>query len=162
MSFLLLWLIVTSLFSLGSIGVFIPMLPGAGLVFLGVLIYAVATDFVNISVTTVVAFGVVAAVAWLVEYIGAALGVRAGGGGKIAMTGLIIGALLGFISGGPVGLLIGMLLGSFLGATYEGSSTSKASRAAIFSVLGLLGAKVLQLLLVVGIIVAFLAAVLVN
>lgn len=162
MSFLLLWLIVILLFGLGLIGVFIPMLPGAGLVFSGVLIYAVVTDFVNINVTTVMAFGVVAAVAWLIEYLGAALGVRMGGGGKLAMTGLIIGALLGFISGGPVGLLIGMLLGSFLGATYEGSSTSKASRAAIFSVLGLLGAKVLQLLLAVGIIVAFLAAVLIN
>jgi len=162
MSFLLLWLIVILLFALGLIGVFIPALPGVVLVFSGVLLYAVATSFANISATTVVVFGIVAAVAWLVEYLGAVLGVKMGGGGRLATLGLIIGALLGFISGGPVGLLIGMLLGSFLGATYEGSSTSKASRAAIFSVLGLLGAKVLQLLLAVGIIVAFLTAVLIN
>lgn len=162
MSPLLLWLAVISLFGLGLIGVFIPALPGAGLVFFGVLLYAVATSFANINATTVMVFGVVAAAAWLIEYLGAVFGVKMGGGGRLATLGLIIGALLGFVSGGPLGLLLGMLLGSFLGATYEGSSTSQASRAAIFSVLGLLGAKLLQLLLVIGIIVAFLAAVLIN
>ncbi|MFH1354124.1 MAG: DUF456 domain-containing protein [bacterium] len=162
MSILLLWLIVAFLFITGLAGIFIPILPGVGLVFLGILIYAVATNFASISTATIIIFGVVAILAWLIEYIGAAIGVRAGGGGKFAMIGLIIGALLGFISAGPVGILAGMLLGSFLGATYEGSSTNKASRAALFSVLGLLGAKVLQLLLAVGIIVAFLAAVLIN
>lgn len=158
MSLLLLWLIVALFFVIGLIGVFIPMLPGVGLVFLGILIYAVATNFASVSTTTIAIFGVVTILAWLAEYLGAVIGVKVGGGGKFAMLGLIIGALLGLISAGPVGILVGMLLGSFLGATYEGSSTNKAGQAALFSVLGLLGAKALQLLLAMGIIIAFFIA----
>ena len=162
MSLLLLWFIVAFFFIIGLIGVFMPLLPGVGLVFLGILIYAVATNFVSISATTVIIFGVVTILAWLIEYLGAVIGVKVGGGGKFAMLGLIIGALLGLISIGPIGLLVGMLLGAFLGATYEGSSANKASKAALFSVLGLLTAKTLQLLLAIGIIIAFITALLIN
>lgn len=67
-----------------------------------------------------------------------------------------------FFTIGLVGVFVPMLPGSFLGAIYEGNSPDKASRAAVFSILGLLGAKILQLLLAIGIIVAFLIILFVN
>ena len=160
MTALILWGVTVLLFAAGLAGVFVPALPGVGLVFAGALFYALATNFAAISGTTIIVFGVIALLAWLTDYLGAMLGARLGGGRLFTMIGMIAGAMLGVLFSGPPGLVIGALVGAFLGALYEGKTFQEAERTALFSFLGVVGARILQLLLATGIIVAFLVAVL--
>lgn len=156
MTSLLLWSITVALFLIGFFGIFVPAVPGIGFVFAGVLFYAISTQFANITLTTVIVLGIITALAWSLDYVGAIIGAKAGGGKKFTIIGLTVGALLGLISFGPLGLLIGTLLGAITGALYEGQDANKASRAALFSILGIIGAKAVQLLLAITIITVFL------
>lgn len=156
----LLWLIVSVLFLIGLAGIFIPALPGILLVFAGILLYAIATDFVTVTMFTVLALGGVALLAWLADWAGAALGARAGGGRWPTVLGSVAGMLVGLTTGGPLGMVVGAFLGALTGALYEGKDAAQAGRAALFSLVGLIGATVVQLVLALGMIGAFLLAVL--
>lgn len=155
MSSILLWLLTISLFTLGVLGIFIPFLPGVAFIFFGVLLYAWATNFSIISLGTVVVFGIVVFLAWLAEYLGSLLGAKLGGGGRYAMWGSILGGFAGLVFIGPLGLLIGVVVGVILGALYEGKTLNQAGKTAFFSILGILGGKIIQLVLTLGIIVTF-------
>ncbi|MGH9856254.1 MAG: DUF456 domain-containing protein [Acidobacteriota bacterium] len=153
-----LWVLTVFLFLLGLAGIFIPGLPGIGLIFLGILIYGLATGFADISGMTVISAGIVAALAWVADYAGSVAGARLGGGRTLAMTGAIIGAIGGTVLGGPGGLLVGAFLGSLTGALLEGQRERGAMRVALWSTLGIIGATVLQLVLALAMIGTFIGA----
>ncbi|PIT98225.1 MAG: hypothetical protein COT71_01855 [Candidatus Andersenbacteria bacterium CG10_big_fil_rev_8_21_14_0_10_54_11] len=159
MSLFIIWFIVSLLFLAGLAGIFIPAVPGIALVFAGILVYAAVTGFAVISVPMVIVLSLIALLAWLADWFGPAAGARLGGGGKATILGSVIGLLLGLMMGSPLGIAPGAFLGALAGALYEGKSGSAASRAAVFSVLGLLGAAVVQFILALGMIAAFFVAV---
>ena len=155
---ILLWLIVILMFLVGLAGIVIPFLPGIALIFGGVLVYAVATGFATISKSTLIIIGILTLIAWLADYYGGAVAARLGGGGKWAAAGSILGLICGLIIAGPVGLFVGAFIGALLGALYEGKDTQRAGTIALLSVVGTLGATVVQLLLGIAIILAFFLA----
>lgn len=160
MTDVLLWVLTLFLLGAGLIGVFIPVLPGIAFVFAGVLFYAFMTNFSVVSTGAIMMFGLVAFVAWLIEYAGGVIGTRLGGGQKLALWGTLGGGLIGLFIGGPLGLVPGLFIGALVGALYEGKTLQGAGKAAFFSVLGVIGAKVIQAVLAVGMVVAFLGMVL--
>lgn len=70
---LILWTLTLLLMFAGLAGTIIPGLPGIGLVYAGILLYALATHFASISLVTVVILGLVSAAAQAANYAGAAL-----------------------------------------------------------------------------------------
>ena len=154
----ILWLITAFLFGLGLLGTVVPGLPGITLIYAGILLHAFATRFAQISPATVAVFGLITAATIVISYIGSAAGARLGGGKHWAVAGTIIGAIAGAFAG-PVGLFAGAFLGGLVGALREGQSNANALRVAFFSTLGVLGTAVIQLLLGIALIVAFLIAV---
>lgn len=159
MSSLVLWLITAAMFVIGLIGTVVPGLPGIGIVYGGILVYAFATDFASISGTTVIIFGVVTAAALFASYMGTIIASKIGGGKKKALTGAALGALMGTFAG-PGGMMIGAFLGAFLGALMEQQSGERALKVAALSVLGAIGGSVIQLLLAVVLIISFFLAIL--
>lgn len=155
-----LWLLVIILMAVGLLGTIIPALPGMGLIFLGILIYAVSTGFSTITPLTVAAFGVVAFLGWLASFIGSAWGAKIGGGRNAALVGAIVGAIAGISVMGPPGLVIGAFGGGLIGALLAGQSEEVAVKIAAYSVVGILGGMVMQFLLAVMLIIAFVIAVL--
>ena len=155
----LIWLVTVALFSVGLVGTVVPFLPGIGFIFAGVLFYAWMTGWVVVSGSTVAILGAVTAVAWVAGYGGAAVGAKWGGGKKLAVVGAVLGSLVG-LAFGPLGLLLGAFMGAWLGALASGQTGSVAARGATGAVLGVLGGAVVQLLLGIGILVAFFIAVL--
>lgn len=159
MTLALIWFITLILLGTGLLGTIIPGLPGVGLVFAGVLVYALATSFAQISVMTVVIFGMLAALALAASYAGSVVGSRLGGGKRFAVVGTLLGALIG-VTAGPLGLLAGAFLGALMGALIEGKRGDQAVTVAAYSIIGVLGGTIIQFLLGVVMIIAFLVAVL--
>ncbi|MDX1460657.1 MAG: DUF456 domain-containing protein [Xanthomonadales bacterium] len=108
---LLLWLLAVLIVVAGLAGTIIPALPGVPLVFAGLVVGAWAGDFARVGWTTVGVLGVLTAVAWLVDFLAAALGAKRLGASKRAFWGAAFGALVGMFFG-----LAGVVLGPFVGA----------------------------------------------
>jgi uncharacterized protein YqgC (DUF456 family) len=154
----LIWALTLALFGLGLVGIFIPLVPGIGLIFAGILLFAYSTGFVDITLPTVLWAGGLALAAWLADVYGGALGARLGGGGRFATAGALAGALIGLFVGGPFGVIIGGLLGALAGALYEGHSPARAGRIAASAVVGALGAVIVQFIVGLTLIGLFLGA----
>lgn len=156
MAFAFIWTLVSILFLLGMAGVFIPGLPGLGLIFLGILFYALVTNFASLTPTAVITFGLITAIATLADYYGSAIGARLAGGKWWALVGSIAGAIIGVLVAGPPGLFIGAYVGALLGALYEGQTPQRAARTAAFAIIGLVGATFVQLVVALSLIITFL------
>lgn len=160
MTSLTITIITAALMILGLAGTIIPALPGMGLIFGGIVLYAIATDFATISVTTVVIFGIVAGLGWLASLFGSAVGSKAGGGKPAAVIGAIIGSLFGASVAGPPGFMLGAFVGALIGGIIAGQPQEMALRSAFHSVVGILGGVILQFTLAVLLIIAFVMSIL--
>src|SRR4030066_428951 len=108
---ILLWVIAIVLILAGFAGLVLPALPGAPLLFAGLLFAAWADDFVYVGVKTLIALGIMAMLSYALEFAASALGARRFGASPRAITGAAIGTVVGIFFGLP-----GILLGPFLGA----------------------------------------------
>lgn len=106
-----LWALAALLITIGVAGLALPALPGAPLLFLGLIVAAWAEDFQYISTVGIAVLGGLAVLTYLVDIVAGALGARRFGASKRAIVGATFGALVGLFFGIP-----GVLLGPFLGA----------------------------------------------
>jgi uncharacterized protein len=84
------------------------------LVFSGLLLAAWHDNFLHVSITSMVIIGVLAVLAWLVDFVASIVTAKKAGASKQALWGAAIGGLLGILGGIP-GLIIGPALGAIIG-----------------------------------------------
>lgn len=133
---LLLWILAAILTVTGLSGLLLPVLPGAPLLFLGLLFGAWAEDFVYIGIWTLLALAVMAALTYVVEFAASILGVKKFGGSRRAMAGAALGGIVGLFLGVP-GILFGPFVGAIIGELSLQRSLDQASRAGFGTVVGL-------------------------
>jgi uncharacterized protein YqgC (DUF456 family) len=120
----------------GALGLVLPALPGAPLIFLGGLLAAWAEDFRYLGFGTLTALGILSALAIAVDFIASAFGVKRFGASPRAITGAMIGAFVGIFFG-LVGILVGPFVGAMLGELSVRNDLAAAGRAGIGAALGL-------------------------
>jgi uncharacterized protein YqgC (DUF456 family) len=130
-----LWALAALLIAGGLAGLVLPALPGAPLVFAGVLVAAWAEDFAHIGLGSLTAIGVLAALAVLVDFVAGAVGARRYGASGRAAVGAAIGATVGIFFG-LVGVLIGPFIGAVLGELSAQRDLDAAGRAGIGATVG--------------------------
>jgi uncharacterized protein YqgC (DUF456 family) len=106
-----LWILAAVLVVTGFVGVIAPVLPGAPLVFAGLIVAAWAEHFQFVGVWTLVFLGVLTALTYVIDAVASAMGVKRVGASKQAIWGAVIGTTVGVFFG-----LAGILLGPFVGA----------------------------------------------
>jgi uncharacterized protein YqgC (DUF456 family) len=131
-----LWILGAILTVTGLAGLLLPFLPGAPLLFLGLLCAAWAEDFRFVGLWTLLLLGCLAALTYLVEFVASALGARKFGGSRRAMAGAALGGIVGLFFGIP-GVLLGPFAGSVLGELSLQRSLDQASRAGFGTVVGM-------------------------
>ncbi len=120
----------------GALGLVLPALPGAPLIFLGALLAAWAEDFMFLGFGTLTALGVLAVLAVVVDFVASAFGVKRFGASPRAIAGATIGALVGIFFG-LIGILIGPFVGAMLGELSVRNDLAAAGRAGVGAALGL-------------------------
>jgi len=139
---IVLWLAASVLIVIGVVGLVLPALPGAPLIFLGALLAAWAEDFAYIGLWTLVLLGALSVLAIAVDFIANAFGVKRFGASGRAVTGATLGALVGLFFG-PIGVLVGPFIGAALGELSVRRNMAAAGRAGVGAALGFaLGAAV--------------------
>lgn len=132
-------------FIAGVAGTVLPALPGAPLIWAGMLIYGFFVKFNNLPWTFYLGQGLATAFIFLIDYLANIWGVRRYGGSGAAVAGSLIGGLLGVFLFGPLGLIFGPFVGAVAGELYRKSTPEKAFRAGFGTILGFLGGTALKL-----------------
>ena len=133
----LLWVVAVVLIVVGVAGTVLPALPGAALVFAGILLAAWIDDFARVSGLTVVISGLLMLVAWGVDYASAMLGAARAGASRLAIAGAAIGTVAGIFTG-FVGLLFLPLAGAAIGEWLADRDAARAAHVGISTWIGLL------------------------
>ena len=155
------WQIIVAvlLVVVGIAGTVLPMLPGVPLVFAGLLLAAWHGGFDQVSILTMVMIGIIASMAWAVDFFASVVTAKKAGASKYALWGAAIGAVVG-IAGGIVGLIIGPAIGAIIGEliTHKNTSkeaTSKATAVGIAAGLGFVLALAIKIVLVLTMLAVF-------
>jgi uncharacterized protein YqgC (DUF456 family) len=154
MDWTVLWWVLAALIVIGGlVGTIVPALPGVPLVFAGLLLGAWAGEFVHVSWTTVGILGALTILAWLIDFLAAAMGAKRLGASQRAFWGAAFGAVVGMFFGIP-GIVLGPFVGAVVAEISAGRSVHQASRAGYGAWIGVVlgtAAKLAIAFLMVGI-----------
>ncbi len=154
-------LVALLLMVLAVAGSFTPVLPGALLSIAGILVYWWSTGYTSPGTFFLAAFILTGLTAALVDYFGGALAARAGGASsRTSLAAGMVGLLLFFVAG-PVGILVGIAGTVFLREYMRTGEREKSLRAAAYSTAGVLGSAVVQFMVTVSLLLAFMIALIV-
>ncbi len=134
-------------FLLGILGTIIPMLPGAPLIWTGMLLYGLITGFDNLTPPFFLFQALLALAVLLVDHLTTLWGTRRFGGSRAGFWGAVLGLLLGALLFNLAGLLPGTFLGAVLGELTTGKGIKQAFLSGTGAVLGFLGGLPFKLLL---------------
>jgi len=133
----ILWGVAIALILLGVAGTVLPALPGATLVFGGIVLAAWIDEFVRIPVWLIGILGLMTALTWVVDYAAAALGAKRAGASKLALLGAVAWTVLGVFSG-LWGLLFMPLAGAAIGEYVAQRDLRRAGKVGVATWIGLL------------------------
>jgi len=133
----ILWISAALLILIGLAGLILPMLPGTPLVYAGLIAAAWAEDFQYVGIWTLAALGILALLAYFIDFAATAFGAKRFGATPRAAIGAAIGLLAGFFLG-FAGFIIGPFVGAVIGELLGQRSVHAASQAGIGATVGLL------------------------
>ena len=123
---------------LGIVGSVVPVLPGAPISWLGLLLFFLAPS-IPFSTPFIVITGIIALAIYILDYLIPAMGTKRFGGSKAGMWGTTIGLFVGLFTLGPLGILIGPFVGALVGElAFNNTESSQAFKAATGSFIGFL------------------------
>jgi uncharacterized protein YqgC (DUF456 family) len=143
---LLLQLLAVLLIAVGLAGLALPAIPGAPVLFAGLLLSAWAEDFQYVALGTLTALAALAVLTYAVDFAAGAFGAKHFGASGRAAVGAVIGAVGGIVFGLP-GIILGPFVGAFIGELSARRSVEEAGRAGIGATLGLVAGAALKLAL---------------
>jgi uncharacterized protein YqgC (DUF456 family) len=153
----LLWFLALVLIVVGLAGVVLPVIPGAPLLFFGLVIAAWAEDFQYVGLWTLAALAVLAALTYGVDLWATMFGVKKFGASRRAVIGAIIGSIIGVFLGLP-GVLFGPFVGAVIGELLARRDLHAATRAGLGATIGLVLGAALKLALAFTMIGVFVVA----
>jgi len=149
---ILVWVLIL----LGLAGTLLPVLPGTGLVFAGILVHAYYFGVDSIGFGTLILFGVVTALSFVIDLLASLYGASRFGASRFGLIGSILGGLIGTIFLSLPGLFFGFILGAIIGELLLGhKSLNDALKAGVGSALGFFGGTIFKFFLTLVMVMVF-------
>ncbi len=133
----LLWTLAVVLIIAGIAGLMLPVLPGAPVLFAGLLLAAWIENFAYVGFKTLIVLGVMAVLSYLIDFVAGVFGAKRFGASPRALWGAALGALAGIFFGLP-GVLLGPFVGAAIGELTMLRTFTQAGRAGLGATLGLM------------------------
>ncbi|HEX5757205.1 MAG TPA: DUF456 domain-containing protein [Arenimonas sp.] len=156
---IILYIVAGLMILIGLLGTFLPVLPGIPLMFFGMLLAAWTGDFALIGTGTLVALGVLTAIAIGIDLLATILGARKFGATRTAMFGAGVGGLIGLFFGLP-GLIAGPYLGAMSGEMARGRDFRQAAKVGAGTWIGIVVGAVFKIMLALAMLAVFALALL--
>lgn len=154
---ILLWVLAGVLVVVGLAGTILPALPGAPLVFMGLLIAAWMGDFQKIGWPTLTILALLTALAVAADLLATLFGAKRAGASKLALLGAAIGSIVGLFFG-LIGILVFPFVGAVAGELFARRRLDQAARVGLATWLGMLFGALAKLSLAITMVGVFLVA----
>lgn len=142
-------------FIAGLLGTVLPVLPGAILIYSGMLLYGFMTRFATLDVNFFILQALVLVVIFFVDFLSSAVATQRFGGSKYAAWGAVIGSILGVLSFGPLGIVVGPFIGAVGTELILGKDLNRAIYVGFGTLMGVLGGTFLKLCAEIAMIIYF-------
>lgn len=153
----LLWVLAIVCIAAGVAGTVLPALPGAPLVFVGLLLAAWADGFQKVGWFPLVLVGLLTVATFAVDLLATSLGAKRVGASWLALAGAAVGTVVGIFFSLP-GLLLGPFVGAVLGEYLTQRNWRQAGKVGLGTWLGLLLGTAAKIALVFTMLGIFLTA----
>jgi len=156
---IVLWFAAVALIVIGIVGAVVPVVPGATLMFAGMVLGAWIDGFARVPVWVVVILGVLTLLAWVVDFAAGALGAKRVGASGLAIAGATVGTVAGIFTG-LWGLLFMPLVGAAIGEYSAQRDLRRAGEVGVATWIGLLLGTAVKIAIVFAMLGIFVAALL--
>lgn len=133
---ILLYVLAVVLVGLGLAGLVLPALPGAPLLFVGLLLAAWADHFAYVGFWTLLVIALLGVLTVSADFVAGSVGAKGFGASPRALAGAALGGTFGIVFG-PFGVLLGPFVGAVLGELSSTRELKQAGKAGIGATLGL-------------------------
>ncbi len=130
-------LIGGGLILLGLVTAIVPAMPAIPIMFAGLWLIAGVDHYAHLGLWGLLGIGCIGFTGLAVDLVAGALGARRVGASPLAVTGTLVGTVVGLFFGLP-GLLFGPFVGAVLGELLSGKSVLRSTHVAVGAWLGLL------------------------
>lgn len=151
------WLVALALVVLGVAGIVLPAIPGAPLLFLGLLVAAWTEDFTYAGLRTLAILALLVLLTYGVDLWATMFGAKRFGASRRAIIGAVIGSIAGVFLGFP-GVIFGPFIGVVIGELLAQRGLDQAVRAGFGATVGLVLGAALKLALAFAMIGIFIVA----
>jgi uncharacterized protein YqgC (DUF456 family) len=155
------WVLAIALIVVGVVGTFLPVLPGAALVFGGMLLGAWIDGFQRVGWVTLVILGVLTLLVFVVDVVAGLLGAKRVGASKLAIAGAAIGTVVGMFFG-LVGIVIAPFVGAVVGEVIARGQLAPAARVGFATWIGMVAGALAKFALVLAMVGVFVASYLID
>lgn len=146
-----LWVLSILLIVAGLAGTVLPALPGTALVLAGIALAAWIDDFTRIGGLTLSIVAVLAALAWILDFVAGLLGAKRVGASREALIGAALGTVVGLFMG-LVGVLfmplVGAAIGEYMARRDHGQALKVGTATWLGMMLGMIAKVVLAFMMV--------------
>lgn len=143
----------------GIFSVVFPVIPGIPLAWLGVLIFAFATNFTVVSLKAVLMFSLFTAIAMALEFFAPILGAAKYRASKESILASFVGTIVGVFFFGPLGIVLGGFAGLIFGEIMKGKEPEEVGGVLKGTFIGFLVGGAVKLVLTVAILAYLITAV---
>jgi uncharacterized protein YqgC (DUF456 family) len=155
LSSFLLWIISLCLVATGLFGILFPALPGAPLIFLGLVLASWIDNFERVGSFLIIILGVLTFITFVIDIFSSILGAKKFGASKAALWGAAIGGILG-IFGGILGIFLGPLIGAAIGEFLTYKNLYRAGQIGLVTGIATVVGAILKIGIGISMIVLFL------
>lgn len=129
---------------LGLAGALVPALPGIPLIMGGIWLIAAVDGYRHLGQWWLLSIGLIGVVGLTLDLVAGALGAKRVGASKQAVSGALVGTVIGLFFGLP-GLLLGPFCGAVVGELTAGNSVLRSAHVGAGTWLGLIFGTIIKL-----------------
>lgn len=137
----------------GMAGILLPFLPGVPLAWLGLLVFAYATNFAVLTWKILLIFLGLSALTFFTDMAAPLIGAKKYQASPYGMYGAMIGLLCGVFLMGPIGILAGPVLGAIFGEMAYGKTPDQALESSKGVLIGFLAGSAIKFSLILSMLV---------
>ena len=130
----------------GFLGIFLPVLPGIPLAWLGLFIFAIGTGFEKISILATVIFFILMLLTLAFDFLAPMLGAGKYKASRLGIAGTFFGFLVGILVFGFWGIILGPLIGAFVGELIARRPAGQALKSATGAFIGFLAGTLVRVI----------------
>lgn len=131
----------------GLVGIIVPVIPSTPLIWGGAFLYAIFTEFEEITWKILIVFAFLTVFTLVADFIANMYGAKKFGASTWGVIGSTVGMIVGAITTGIIGLVLGAFLGAIISELILGKHYKDAFNAGVGSFLGFLGGSLIKLII---------------